>query len=102
MFIPEPLNGKYLLHTLLLAWFMSLCPIAHAQCAIHVENKGNPSSVRVILSKAAGTTVELADDRQKAKAFEEIAHILSAAGCQERGVSVLRMRDEGWHQCKDV
>jgi len=82
MFIPALLNGKYLLHTLLLARFMSLCPIAHAQCAIHVENKGNPSSVRVILSKAAGTTVELADDRQKAKAFEEIAHILSATGAK--------------------
>ena len=80
MFMPAQLNGKYFLHALILNCFLELCPIAHAQCVLRVENGGNPSNVRVILSEAAGLTVELAEDRQKAKAFEEIAHVLSATG----------------------
>ena len=80
MFIPAQLNEKYLLHALFLTCFLALCPTAHAQCALRVENGANPSNVRVILSRAAELTAELADDRQKAKAFEEIAHLLSATG----------------------
>jgi len=80
MSIPAQLNRRYLLHALFLTCFLGLCPIAHAQCALRVENGANPSNVRVILSKAAELTAELADDRQKAKAFEEIAHLLSATG----------------------
>jgi hypothetical protein len=80
MSVPAQLNGKYLLYALFLTCFLALCPIAHAQCALHEENGANPSNVRVILSKAAELTAELADDRQKAKAFEEIAHLLSATG----------------------
>src|ERR1700688_482611 len=74
------LNREYLLPVLFMSWLVSLCPIAHAQCALHVGNEAKASNVRVILSRAAGLTDKVADSQHKATTFEEIAHMLWSMG----------------------